>query len=262
MKGLKNIRLIAWLATWLFIFIPRTALAASGDSSVGVFMGFSSLVGIAVIGYIIYANSTVTEQFSTSQSFNSVKDAAVHYMGSRKFFIRSQSENVIVFARDTKASCLITGILLLIWVVPGLLYALFAGKTEVVTVSAVGPSLVQIRGKRMLVNAMSASIGLHQAMTATTIPVSTPSTLPQPPPIVAEAEIVESDGGAAIKNCEQCGKVLKEGDAFCAGCGAPIPAIDKTAVEDEEEAGSTVCPECGSEIEEGDKFCPSCGYKH
>jgi DNA-directed RNA polymerase subunit RPC12/RpoP len=51
--------------------------------------------------------------------------------------------------------------------------------------------------------------------------------------------------------CPQCGQVFLPGDAFCAGCGQPLP--DLTANEAE------VCPACGYPYQLGDAFCARCG---
>ena len=51
--------------------------------------------------------------------------------------------------------------------------------------------------------------------------------------------------------CPYCGQAFLPGDAFCAGCGQPLP--DLTANEAE------VCPACGYAYQSGDAFCARCG---
>lgn len=45
-------------------------------------------------------------------------------------------------------------------------------------------------------------------------------------------------------DCPQCGKVFREGDKFCPGCG---------------QARATQCPDCGHQNRADDEFCSQCG---
>jgi uncharacterized OB-fold protein len=49
------------------------------------------------------------------------------------------------------------------------------------------------------------------------------------------------------QTCGTCGTALKDGQRYCAKCGAAV----------QEES----CPSCGRKIRLGDQFCSSCGTK-
>jgi hypothetical protein len=51
--------------------------------------------------------------------------------------------------------------------------------------------------------------------------------------------------------CPHCGQAFLPGDAFCAGCGQPLPDLTATEVE--------VCPACDYTYQPGDAFCARCG---
>lgn len=57
-----------------------------------------------------------------------------------------------------------------------------------------------------------------------------------------------------MKTCEECGKVLEEGSAFCGYCGTPVK-------QEEEQSSIVYCGNCGQPLEEGSAFCGNCGYK-
>lgn len=48
--------------------------------------------------------------------------------------------------------------------------------------------------------------------------------------------------------CSNCGKPLRPGSRFCAGCGAAAPA-------------RKVCPQCGASTTETGAFCTNCGVR-
>lgn len=59
------------------------------------------------------------------------------------------------------------------------------------------------------------------------------------------------------RTCSRCGKPALEGDKFCGGCGAELPAIAQAPVA--AEGAQPVCPKCGQPHQPGDKFCAKCG---
>ena len=58
------------------------------------------------------------------------------------------------------------------------------------------------------------------------------------------------------KVCPKCGKTLNAAARFCAGCGANLAELEKTAIS---EAAEMICPNCGKPLKAGAKFCGSCG---
>lgn len=57
---------------------------------------------------------------------------------------------------------------------------------------------------------------------------------------------------AQSKVCTKCGASIDSSSAFCAKCGAPVPA---------DEPAANLCPNCGKELRPDVRFCPSCGCK-
>lgn len=53
-------------------------------------------------------------------------------------------------------------------------------------------------------------------------------------------------------DCPNCGKPLKQGDAFCTHCGNSVPP---------EPQASSTCPSCGAPLAEDAAFCTACGAK-
>lgn len=53
-------------------------------------------------------------------------------------------------------------------------------------------------------------------------------------------------------DCPNCGKPLKQGDAFCTHCGNSAPP---------EPQASSTCPSCGAPLAEDAAFCTACGAK-
>jgi predicted amidophosphoribosyltransferase len=57
--------------------------------------------------------------------------------------------------------------------------------------------------------------------------------------------------------CARCGRPALEGDKFCGGCGAQLPALTKAPLASQ--GAQLVCPSCGQPHQPGDKFCSKCG---
>ena len=55
--------------------------------------------------------------------------------------------------------------------------------------------------------------------------------------------------------CPSCGHAFLPGDAFCTGCGQPLPE----PVSDELDVQVDVCPACGHVYQPDDAFCAQCG---
>jgi hypothetical protein len=57
--------------------------------------------------------------------------------------------------------------------------------------------------------------------------------------------------GATLQ-CPNCGQPYEIADAFCTGCGQPLPEHSDLPVEE-------ICSECGQPCEPDDAFCAKCG---
>lgn len=55
--------------------------------------------------------------------------------------------------------------------------------------------------------------------------------------------------------CDNCGSLIKIGDAFCGKCGEAAPMVERPVKENDTPA----CPKCGKELDDEAKFCPECG---
>lgn len=61
----------------------------------------------------------------------------------------------------------------------------------------------------------------------------------------------------SANTCPKCGAKIKQGMAFCSGCGYKLP-VEENAIASEKKA---YCSNCGAEIAPGCSFCTSCGKK-
>lgn len=64
-----------------------------------------------------------------------------------------------------------------------------------------------------------------------------------------------SPAGVDEAVCPHCGQAFLPGDAFCTGCGQPLPEVTVAEPDTVEE----VCPACGYAYRPGDTFCARCG---
>lgn len=85
-------------------------------------------------------------------------------------------------------------------------------------------------------------------------PASPPSAYPLPPaPPFVPAPVTP----AMSQPCPYCGRALRVGAKFCAGCGNPVQAPPPPAAPPV--AHTTTCPQCGNPVQPGTKFCATCG---
>jgi len=72
----------------------------------------------------------------------------------------------------------------------------------------------------------------------------------------AEIELLKTVHLAADTDdlkCPHCGRSTHPDDAFCSGCGQPLPTPLAQQVD------TDTCPQCGSEVQPNDVFCAKCG---
>ena len=55
--------------------------------------------------------------------------------------------------------------------------------------------------------------------------------------------------------CPQCGNKIKQGMAFCSGCGYKLP-VQEPSID-----STLFCSNCGAAVAKGMAFCTSCGKK-
>ncbi|HCT90574.1 MAG TPA: hypothetical protein DF613_04200 [Lachnospiraceae bacterium] len=61
----------------------------------------------------------------------------------------------------------------------------------------------------------------------------------------------------AANSCPNCGAKIRQGMAFCSGCGYKLPVVEQPAPS----AQAAFCTNCGAPITPGSLFCTSCGKK-
>ncbi len=59
--------------------------------------------------------------------------------------------------------------------------------------------------------------------------------------------------------CEKCGTPIKNGQAFCSGCGQSTAHLFNTDTEMLNDTTPVFCPRCGSLVDSKDRFCSNCG---
>jgi len=95
------------------------------------------LIALVILGlcvYVIWGKTTATVSLATSQNKDQLGDAITNLLSRHKYIPTSRSENLITFAMDEKASCIIGFILLCLFLIPGILYLLLGGSTKTLTV--------------------------------------------------------------------------------------------------------------------------------
>lgn len=63
------------------------------------------------------------------------------------------------------------------------------------------------------------------------------------------------------QHCSKCGRLINEGDVFCAECGTKIKQNNLVIREEKKETSTLVCKKCGYPIDRSDRYCPNCGDK-
>lgn len=56
-----------------------------------------------------------------------------------------------------------------------------------------------------------------------------------------------------LARCERCGAEVPIANAFCSGCGAPMPVRKIEAL------NTTTCKNCGAVVDKNQRFCSACG---
>lgn len=77
---------------------------------------------------------------------------------------------------------------------------------------------------------------------------------------------VQSTDMDDLVRCESCGALVKKEVRFCTACGNPmtqitVPETDNTLSIVENETTNKICPNCGAKIHDDIAFCTECGTK-
>jgi len=217
------------------------------------------LLMLGAIVYVIWGKTRATASVMTSQGKDELKDALTNFLTHRKYLAVSQSDNLMTFAMDKSASCIIAFLLLLIGFIPGILYLILGGSTKTLTIqfgTLQGQQgwNVRIQGQRSIVNRVKKVVGVSQAalspapFQAAYSPIAgagnpqniaapqinpasvqearvlTPAPAPQPQPAIPEASLASKAAPAAHDNmtarsCPNCSSPVQPGLRFCQKCG-------------------------------------------
>lgn len=169
------------------------------------------LAMLAAIVYVIWSKTRTTAAVVTNQNKNELKDGLANFLTHRKYLAVSQSENLMTFAMDKSASCLIAFVLLLIGLIPGILYLVLGGSTKTLTIQFVplqsqAGDNVRIQGQRSIVNRVKKFVAAGTLVAAQAMPAIQPAGLaPAPVPV-----------------CPKCGEGVASGLKFCQRCGTEL----------------------------------------
>lgn len=206
------------------------------------------LIVLAVLGacaYIIWGKTRATVSVTTSQNKDQLRDALTNFLTHRKYIAASQSENLLTFAMDKSASCIIGFLLLCLGLIPGILYLALGGSTKTLTIQFSPQQTgwnVRIQGQRAIVTRCRkvVALGSPQALGAGATPIQSAQMAGQMVTPVAAPAQIESSIGQAIpalgsmqgpaaqpvettaRTCSECGAKVKPDMSFCSECGAAM----------------------------------------
>ena len=152
----------------------------------GALVTFLVLAMIGAVVYVIWSKTGTTVSVMTSLGKDDLKDSITNFLTQRKYLQVSRSENLMTFAMDQKASCIIALLLFMIGFIPGLLYLFLGGKTKTLTVQfdtlqGQHGSNVRIQGQRSIVNRIRKVVGIPQgALSPNVAPAGHPAISPAP----------------------------------------------------------------------------------
>jgi hypothetical protein len=214
-----------------------------------------TIVGIAVIAAVAalaywYADSrSAREVRLTDMAPEQIIRRAVQEIGAeRRWTATGHSRDYASFAYRRHASCLVSLLLLLLFVIPGIVYALVYRKTQTLTINvfaeADGTSTVAVSGSGGAANARGRRFldGLPEiapAPAASAWPDGATRTAPPPAySVTREAQAAPagtdevslatigpgSHPRSGVRRCVECGSAMSPDHRFCGACGSEQPA--------------------------------------
>lgn len=95
------------------------------------------VVGMLVLAFKLLPGTQIVE---TSLSANDIKNNILHGLSKVGFIVTTQTDNSLTLVKETKPNCVIGCVLLILFVVPAIIYAVLGGNKQpvVVTISESG----------------------------------------------------------------------------------------------------------------------------
>ena len=187
------------------------------------------LIVLAIIGacaYVIWGKTRATAVVATKQNKNELRDGVTNFLTHRKYLAVSQGDNLMTFAMDKNASCIIAFILLLIGLIPGILYLVLGGSTKTLTIQftplqAQDGNNVTIQGQRSIVERVKKFVSMGQVgMVRTTAGAGhTPETGPGQTAIGGPQQQALDPPQVQQKTCVNCNTSVNADLKFCPHCG-------------------------------------------
>lgn len=220
----------------------------------GALVTFLVLAMIGAVVYVIWSKTGTTVSVMTSLGKDDLKDSITNFLTQRKYLQVSRSENLMTFAMDQKASCIIALLLFMIGFIPGLLYLFLGGKTKTLTVQfdtlqGQHGSNVRIQGQRSIVNRIRKVVGIPQGALSpnvapaghpaispapgVAVPAYQPQALPVAAPMAAAPEVSvdqprrvqaspDRSASSVDRHCPRCDSIVLAGLRFCRYCGTEV----------------------------------------
>lgn len=94
---------------------------------------YSSIVFIGmVVLAIFYARKVMpgTQVIETTLSANDIKNNIIHALSKHGFVVTTQTDNSVTLVKEQKPSCVVGCLLLLLFVIPAILYAILGGSKQ------------------------------------------------------------------------------------------------------------------------------------
>jgi hypothetical protein len=207
---------------------------------------------IAAIWWAIQQGRSGAIGFEAGRSPKDVVLGAVQMFSQRGWVTTSQSDQSISFSKSQPPGCLITIVLLLFGIIPGLLYWIAARRTLTVSVSAYPASAASSASRVSIAwsrNGGGRGPSLEfKNLLAPGAPI-TPTALPPQSAVGQQIENLTDGGISAAQMRRQpiagATPVLRA-PASAPAADAALPAVG-------------FCPSCGAQRVEGARFCGSCG---
>lgn len=113
-----------------------------------LFMLFMLAVSVGLIIFVLKMMPG-TQTIQTTLPASNIKNNIIHALSKHGFIVTTQSESSLTLVKETKPNCAIGCILLLLFVIPAILYAVLGGSKQpvVATISeSIGNRIVKITG--------------------------------------------------------------------------------------------------------------------